>query len=256
MTLSEIKQTLEKRGLRPLKQFGQNFLFDANLCRFVVDQIPIGVDKNILEIGPGLGALTQVMLEKNWNVTAIETDRGLCGWLKERFQNLPHFHLVEGDALHLISQHFHPYIIGNLPYNISTPLLAELLKLDTLPQACVFTLQKEVAGRLTAAAHTKDYGIISVAVQRFYKVEFLKTLPSNVFFPEPKVESAVVRLTLTAEKTVPAKERKDFYDFLKLGFSHRRKMLKSVLPVTLTARAEELSVHEWVQLYQTIRPND
>ncbi|MFH1067868.1 MAG: 16S rRNA (adenine(1518)-N(6)/adenine(1519)-N(6))-dimethyltransferase RsmA [bacterium] len=255
MTLSEIRQTLEKRGLRPLKQFGQNFLFDANLCRFIVDSLPVNNSARVLEIGPGLGALTEMMLKKNWRVTAIETDRGLCDWLKEKFQNSEHFSLVEGDALRLLSQYPHPHIIGNLPYNISTPLLAELLKLDPLPRACVFTLQKETGQRLAAQPRTKDYGIISVAVQRFYKVEILKTLPRGVFFPEPKVESIVARLTIIPEEAASVQEREGFYRFLKLGFSHRRKMLKSVLPVPLTARAEELSIQEWIQLYQTVRPS-
>ena len=127
---AEIKKILEARELRPLKQLGQNFLFDANLCHWIIDNLPAPQGDAVLEIGPGLGALTLIMLQKGWKVTSLEIDRGLCQYLSETLGSTENFKLIEGDALKLISQQTSfSWIIGNLPYNISTPLIVEILKL-------------------------------------------------------------------------------------------------------------------------------
>ena len=146
------------------------------------------------------------------------------------------------------------WIIGNLPYNISTPLLVEILKLKSLPHACVFTLQKEVGERMIAKSKTKEYGAVSVFIQNFYEVELLKNLKRHLFFPEPSVDSVVLRMTKKNLKST-ADERSDFYKFLKLGFSQRRKMLRKVMPVESNARAEELSPEDWKKLYEQLRGN-
>lgn len=255
MTPFEIKQILTSRGLCPLKQFGQNFLFDANICRVIADSLPAPKDSEIVEIGPGLGSLTRILLEKDFFVTAIEVDRGLCLYLKETIGNRKNLKLIEGDALEELPKlSSHAWLIGNLPYNISTPLLVQILELDPLPLSCVFTLQKEVGERITAAPQTKAYGAVSVLVQNFYDVELLKTLKSHVFFPEPGVDSVVLRMTAKKIRS-SSKMRTDFYRFLKKGFSHRRKMLRKVLPVESNVRAEELSPIEWKELYVKLRGN-
>lgn len=255
LTLSEIKQILTERQLRPLKQFGQNFLFDANTCRVIVESLPAPKNAEIVEIGPGMGSLTRILLEKNFFVTAVELDRGLRQYLKDTLKNHERFKLIEGDILEELPKLPPPkWLIGNLPYNISTPLLVEILKLASLPQACVLTLQKEVGERVSAAPKTKEYGAVSVFAQNFYEIELLKNLKRHLFYPEPNVDSVVLRMTKKNLRSA-ADQRADFYRFLKLGFSHRRKMLRKVLPVENDARAEELSPEEWKKLYDELRGN-
>ncbi|MFZ5807522.1 MAG: 16S rRNA (adenine(1518)-N(6)/adenine(1519)-N(6))-dimethyltransferase RsmA [Verrucomicrobiota bacterium] len=252
MTLNEIKQVLAEKNLRPLKQLGQNFLFDGNLCRFIAESLPAKAGDAVLEIGPGLGGLTEWMLKKGWDVSAIEIDKGFCAYLKEKFEKNEHFHLIEGDAMEwLVQAGKFAWVIGNLPYNISTPLLAEMLQLEKLPEACVLTLQKEVGERLSASPRTKEYGATSVLIQSFYEVESLKTLGSSVFFPEPMVSSTVIRLTKRKDKKVSAIDRANFYNFVRQGFSQRRKMIGKKFGLHITSRAEELLPEEWWKLYET-----
>lgn len=253
MTLSEIKQVLAERNLCPLKQLGQNFLFDGNLCRFIVDSLPAKKGDRVLEIGPGLGMLTELMLKKGWNVTAMELDKGFCEYLNGKFGKRSNFHLVEGDAVEMVSleEKVH-WVIGNLPYNVSTPLLIEILKLDNLPEECVFTLQREMGDRLLADARTKEYGSVSVFVQNFYEVEILKALGRNVFYPEPNVDSVIVKLVKKKGVKMSSMEREGFYYFIRQGFTQRRKMLGKKLGNKMKARAEELSPKEWLKLYKSI----
>src|SRR5258708_4815000 len=133
MTRTEIQRHLAERGLRPLKQFGQNFLHDQNLCHWLVKQIvaEIKAGQPLLEIGPGLGALTEPLIEAGYELTVIEKDRGLAEFLRQRFAGAKNFHLREGDALEILPElkESFPVVVGNLPYNISTPLLMTLLEL-------------------------------------------------------------------------------------------------------------------------------
>jgi 16S rRNA (adenine1518-N6/adenine1519-N6)-dimethyltransferase len=249
VTLSEIQQTLLQHNLKPLKQLGQNFLTDSNISRWIINQLPPDTQK-VLEIGPGLGALTRLMLENNWHVTALEYDRGLSKCLREFFSSNPNFTLIEGDALKTLSTvNPHQHWIGNLPYHISTPLLIELLKQPTLPDHAIFMLQKEVGLRFTAVPRTKDYGAVTILLQRYYQIDLLKTIHANVFFPQPQVESVVVKLSRKTEITDSADQRMNFYNWVRKGFSQRRKKLKSLLPVNLDQRAEELSPEQWWDLW-------
>lgn len=255
MTRSEIIHILQERGFRPLKQLGQNFLFDPHIIRFIADALPAPTDDPVLEIGPGLGALTRPLLDRPLRVTALELDRGLAAYLRETLGPRPGFTLIEGDAL-LTLPLVSPFrwVAGNLPYNISTPLLATLMEIDPLPETCVFTLQREVGERLAAPPRTKDYGAITVYLQTFYRVELLKYLKGTVFYPEPQVGSVVVRLTRQHESpSYPAATRKDYYNTVRRGFQQRRKMLRTLLPVDSDRRAEELHVGDWIQLYETLR---
>ena len=251
LTLSEVKDILQTRRMRPLRQLGQNFLIDANLCRAIVDALPAPTAAAVLEIGPGLGALTRLMLDRGWNVTALELDKGISQYLAETFAGLSHFKLVTGDALKTLSlQPFHEWIIGNLPYNVSTQLMVEILKFSTLPQACVFTVQKEMAERIAAEPKTKSYGAVSVFVQTFYEIEMVRKLKGQVFYPEPEVDSIIIRWIL--RKDIPTFDREHYYAFLRKGFSQRRKMLRSIYPqAPQNVRAEELSVGDWKKFYRT-----
>jgi 16S rRNA (adenine1518-N6/adenine1519-N6)-dimethyltransferase len=257
MTLTEIRAALESRGLRPLKQLGQNFLHDKNLAAWLADQSVQGLEPGaeIVEIGPGMGALTWYLLQRGVKVIALEMDRGLCVFLRERFRDeiaAGRLDLRHGDALELLPQlETTPRAIcGNLPYYISTPLLMECLKLPGSPGQFFFLVQKEVGQRLAAAPGSKVYGALSVLVQVGHEVELAKVLAGSVFYPAPEVESVAIRLRPRAQPLVRAEERMRFAAFVQRGFSQRRKKLSNLLPTTDGRRAEQLSPVDWVQLWR------
>ena len=256
-TRKRVERVLGEEGFRPLRQLGQNFLIEPSLASLIVDalQAPAGAD--VIEIGPGLGALTVFALQKGWRLICLEKDRGFARYLTKTFSEEKNFKLIEVDALDDLqhAEHAHvEFILGNLPYNISTPLIMAWSLWPMPPKEVVLTLQKELVERLMAKPRTKAYGAVTVFVQSLYQIELLRSLPSHVFYPKPKVDSAVVRLTLKKmEWLAGQKEREEFYSFLRRGFQQRRKMLRSVFPVGSTARAEELNLQEWKELYEDVR---
>ena len=259
MTLTEIRAALETRGLRPLKQLGQNFLHDQNLAKWLAGHASVGLAEGatVVEIGPGLGALTEWLLEKKLRVVALEKDRGLCVFLRERFAGeiaQGRLDLREGDALDLLpALGLTPAMIcGNLPYYISTPLLMECLRLTAVPARLFFLMQKEVGQRLAAAPGSKVYGALSVLVQAGHEVELARTLPGSVFYPPPEVASVAVQLTPRRLPLVPWAERASFATIVQRGFSQRRKKLSNLLEIRDDRRAEELSPEEWVVLWRKV----
>ena len=262
MTLTEIRAALDSRGLRPLKQLGQNFLHDQNLAKWLAEHAVEGIEpgSQVVEIGPGLGALTSVLLTKSIRLIALEKDRGLSVFLREHFSpeiargNLD---LREGDALEMLPQlGVTPAVIcGNLPYYISTPLLMECLRLPGLPglpshpARLFFLVQKEVGQRLASRPGNKTYGALSVLVQAGYDVAVVRTLPGSVFYPPPEVESVAVQLTPRTVPLVAPGDRDRFIAVVQRGFSQRRKKLSNLLPTDDGRRAEHLSPAEWVALW-------
>jgi 16S rRNA (adenine1518-N6/adenine1519-N6)-dimethyltransferase len=239
------------------KRFGQNFLHDRHVIHKIIQAISPATRTHLVEIGPGRGALTFPLLEEATQFTAIEIDRDLIAWLTEKAPKP--FNLIEGDALKINFRELgHPLtVIGNLPYNISTPILFHLLSFRDVIDEMYFMLQKEVVERMAAEPDSKDYGRLSVMVQYFCEVEPLFVVSSGAFTPAPKVESMVVRLK--PYKTSPYGEIKDFKRFehiVQLGFNQRRKTLHNalksanlILPDTLAQkRAGELSIQDWVML--------
>lgn len=182
---------------QPRKRFGQNFLHDQNIINNILQAFNAQKAENIVEIGPGLGALTIPLLKKIETLTAIEIDRDL----QTRLLSLPEaqkkLKIIDADALHINYSDLGDKlrIIGNLPYNISTPLIFILLKFASTIEDMLFMLQKEVVERLAASPGGKDYGRLSVMVQYHCSVEHLFNVPAESFFPQPKVESAIVQLT-------------------------------------------------------------
>jgi len=259
MTLTEIRAALDSRGLRPLKQLGQNFLHDQNLAKWLADHATTGLGPGevVVEIGPGLGALTEWLLAKDLRVIALEKDRGLCVFLRERFAAeiaQGKFELRDGDALELLPQlGLAPAVVcGNLPYYISTPLLMESLRLPGLPARLFFLVQKEVGQRLASGPGTKAYGSLSVLVQTGYEVEMARTLPGSVFYPPPEVASIAVQLTPRERPLVTPADRAHFATVVQRGFSQRRKMLSNLLEIRDDRRAEQLTPPEWVELWRKI----
>src|SRR3954465_7802471 len=269
-TKQQIQSLLAQAGLSPRHRFGQNFMIDQNLLRIVADLGNPAAGDVILEIGPGTGTLTEEILARGAEVLAVEIDRDLAGLLRERFKDGARFRLIEGDALDskhslnpqlleaIKSAKHPPKLIANLPYNIASPLIIEMLLAGV--ELLAFTVQKEVAERLRAAAGTEAYGALSVMVQLLAKVEVLRTLPPSAFWPAPKIESALVRLIRNDRLNVRAR---GFSLFLQGLFSSRRKTLRkslvqmnhdadpvlSELQLDPAARGETLNPEQLLLLY-------
>src|SRR5881628_2262536 len=271
MKLSEIRTTLRETQLSPAKTLGQNFLHDQNLARWIVDQAQITPDDYVVEIGPGLGALTRFILEKGAHVLAIEKDARLAGFLRAHFPN-QRLEIVNSDALKFDSRSLFAQrsvkLLGNLPYNISSALLLKFLEQPSPISLLLLMLQKEVAERLSASPSTHDYGALTLRVQLHHHVKYLRTVPATVFFPRPEVDSAVVRILPRDPLELPQHDDQLLLKLIRAGFSQRRKQLRKLiredikdwdtvsrrLNIRANARAEELSLLQWIALANCIAP--
>lgn len=251
----------------PRKRFGQHFLRDPHVLEQIAEVIAPQVDDALIEIGPGEGALTAAILSRIDHLNAIEIDRDLIPVLQKRFGN--HLRLFADDALRFDFSAIAPMqglrIVGNLPYNISTPLIFHLMK--TLPHIrdMTFLLQREVVERMAAKPGTKIYGRLSVMVQYSCDTKALFTVNPTAFTPPPKVESALIQLTPWRNLPYPAKNEPLFAQLVKRAFAQRRKTLKRALhgeidthgfiqaDIDPMRRAETLSVAEFVKLANEIR---
>lgn len=272
MKLSEIRSTLRDIGVAPVKTLGQNFLHDQNLARWIVDRAAIAHDDYVVEIGPGLGALTEVLLGQGAHVFAIEKDQRLVKFLRERFAK-DKIDIRHGDALEIDARGFlaqpRAKLLGNLPYNVASPLLSHWLAFPSPFSLVILMLQKEMALRLTAAPGTKNYGAMSVLMQFRYRIELLRNVPTTVFFPEPEVDSAIVRLQPRKPDELPACDQSVLVDLARRGFGQRRKqlgkLLRELLPdwkkaaaaigVSNETRAEMLGLEQWIALANFVRPS-
>lgn len=261
MTRTEVRQVLDELGIRPSKALGQNFLVDANILRIIVEQADVRRTETVLEIGPGLGMLTGELIARAKKVVAIEKDRRLCRYLRGRF---PDIELMEGDAVEVELPRCDK-VVANLPYSISTPILERFVEGEAKPRRMVVTLQREVAQRLAATPRHKDYGALTLFTTLCYHVTVAHVISPHCFYPEPRVESAVVVLDRRDPRVKPAPGA-PFHEIVRLGFGHRRKMLKKLLAgrgdieaafasvgISATARAEELSLEQWIRLANVLR---
>lgn len=262
----------------PRKRFGQNFLHDTNIIRQIVDAIRLSRSDNLLEIGPGLGALTEPLLAEVDGMTVVELDRDLAANLKINIgaNSHPDFTIINDNAMHIDYRELAKDIdkgsfrvVGNLPYNISTPILFRLLEFSDIIIDMHFMLQKEVVDRITAEPNTKAYGRLSVIMQYHCLADYLLTVPNGAFNPPPKVTSAVFRLTPHQVKPMQAQDEELFADIVRETFNHRRKTLRAIfknlptLPnldeadfdqagVNPQARPETLSVADFVRLSDVV----
>jgi 16S rRNA (adenine1518-N6/adenine1519-N6)-dimethyltransferase len=238
----------------------------------MIRQLEPSKEDQFLEIGPGLGALTEWLLEQVKSVTAVEKDGKMVRFLQERFAERGNFSILHEDACESDLRWFlvgGPHkLIGNLPYYVSTAILLNFLSTPTPVTHALFTIQREVAERLTAKPGTSAYGSLTIAVQRRWRVKYLRTLPPTVFFPEPHVDSAVVLLTLIPPEEISPVDAVKFEKTVRQGFSQRRKQLRKMLDIPVDewsslaaqigvapqCRAEELSLDQWVQLVQALHP--
>ncbi|OLB17969.1 MAG: ribosomal RNA small subunit methyltransferase A [Verrucomicrobia bacterium] len=271
MKLSDILATLREIRVSPAKTLGQNFLHDQNLARWIVDQAQITSDDYVVEIGPGLGALTRFILEKGAHVLAIEKDARLAGFLRTHFPN-QRLEILDSDALKFdprsLFAHRTVKLLGNLPYNVSSVLLLRFLEQPSPISLLLLMLQKEVAERLSASPSTHDYGALTLRVQLHHHVKYLRTVPATVFFPRPEVDSAVVRILPRDPLELPQHDDQLLRRLVRAGFSQRRKQLRKLirehikdwdtvsrrLNIGANARAEELSLPQWIALANCIAP--
>jgi len=248
--------------VRAKKYYGQHFLADRNIAKKIALSLEARGYSNVLEIGPGMGVLTTFLIERNFeNFKVIEIDSEASQYMGKTYRNLE---IIQGDFLKLdLDSCFDGKmgIIGNFPYNISSQILFRVL--EYRDKVCELTgmLQKEVADRIVSGPGSKVYGILSVLLQAYYKVEYLFSVPADVFRPSPKVKSAVVRLTRIENKPVDCDE-KLLFSVVKITFNQRRKTIKNSLKPLIDAsgsvnqllkkRPEQLGVDEFIELTKLV----
>lgn len=214
---------LKAHGIRARKSRGQNFLIDENIARKQVEYADLKSGETVLEIGPGLGILTELLVETGAGVIAVEKDRKLCDYLRERFGDLPgdRFKLIQGDALKADLGSFDK-VVSNLPYNISSPITFSLLKRDF--KLAILMYQREFGERMCAKAGDKAYSRLSVSVYYRAECELLRKVPSSAFHPRPKVDSVLMKL-VPREPTFKVEDEALFLKTVEVLFSHRRKSI-------------------------------
>jgi 16S rRNA (adenine1518-N6/adenine1519-N6)-dimethyltransferase len=278
------KEILDKYGFSFKKSLGQNFLIDTNILNRIVDHAELMDGSGAIEIGPGIGALTEQLAKRAEKVVAFEIDQRLLPILEDTLSPYPNVKIIHSDVLKadvhaVMEQEFAQFkdvmVVANLPYYVTTPILMKLLE-ERLPiRGIVCMLQKEVGDRISAKPGTKEYGSLSIAVQYYTKAETVMIVPKTVFMPQPNVDSAVIRLTLHYEPPVKVKDEAFFFHVTRSSFAQRRKTilnnLTSQLPdgklkkesiqaalqqagVEESRRGETLTIEEFAQLSNALYP--
>jgi len=269
--INQLKQILQDNNIWPDKRMGQNFLISKSVLEKIIATADIKDTDTILEIGPGLGTLTYELGKTAKLVLGIEKDRKLVEFLRKRFKSAKNIKIVCEDILKYNYQPttYDYKVISNLPYNITSPVINKLLNLEHKPQEMVLMVQKEVAERLCAKPGNSDRGILTVIIEYFCDAEIIEIVPRNNFYPVPDVDSAIIKLTLKKINKLTKKQidESSFFRFVKMGFGQKRRqihhslsaglylakpqifaILKSV-NISHTKRAEELSLTDWINLY-------
>ena len=247
--------------VRPKKSLGQHFLIDLNIAQAIADTLDNYKNTPILEVGPGMGVLTQYLLSKGHDLTVVELDHKSIEYLQENFPELKG-HILEEDFLKLdLSKLFSGNfcVIGNYPYNISSQIFFKVLEYKDHIPCCSGMIQKEVAERMAAPPGSKTYGILSVLLQAWYEIEYLFTVPEHVFNPPPKVKSAVIKMTRNQVRQLGCNEPL-FKRIVKTAFNQRRKTMRNSLKSMVgqdckilaepifNERPERLSVKQFIDL--------
>jgi 16S rRNA (adenine1518-N6/adenine1519-N6)-dimethyltransferase len=262
---NDISHLLNKHGLAPRRAFGQNFLVDPNTVRKIARLANVGPNDFVLEIGAGLGSLTLALAETGATIVAVEIDNGVVEVLRDVVKHLPNVEVLHADAMHLdwrplVERSPKWHVIANLPYNVATPLVADLLDYAPAVDHLLVMVQKEVAERFVAKPRTPAYGAVSVKISYWADAFIAADVPATVFLPKPNVSSSMVDIR---RKVVPAVDNVDpqkLFALVRTGFGQRRKMLRRCLSNMVTpaqfvaagvspeSRAEELDVADWGRL--------
>jgi 16S rRNA (adenine1518-N6/adenine1519-N6)-dimethyltransferase len=289
-TVSFLVRRFEEAGIRPDTRRGQNFLIDFNLLRLLVDAAGLSKEDVVLEVGTGLGSLTAMLADRAAAVVTVEVDRRLQQLAAEQLARFDNVTMLCQDALRN-KNNLHPNLIhavrealwqtgglryklvSNLPYSIATPVLANLLSAEESPSSLTVTIQKELADRITAKPATKDYGALSIWIQSQCETRVLRVLPPAVFWPRPKVHSAIVHIVPDTARRGRIRDRAFFHTFVRTVFLHRRKLLRNVLGdasrkqlsksdvdrllaergLGSQTRAEQIDVDSMLALWESIR---
>ena len=271
MTLSrsDASRQLEGAGLRAKRALGQNFVVDANTVRKIARLANIDNHGHVLEIGAGLGSLTLALAETGAQVTAVEVDDQLIPLLHENVDPIDNITVVHANAMKLnwndlLAGGDQWALVANLPYNVATPLVADVLDFVPQVQRMLVMVQKEVGERFCASPSTEAYGALSVKVAFHATARIAGIVPPSVFLPRPNVDSALVEIVRHAEPIDSHINQKELFSLVRMGFAKRRKMLRGSLAgrvspdqfeeadIAPTARAEELSVHDWMRLARIV----
>lgn len=276
-----IKEILEKHGFRFSKSLGQNFLIDGNIVRKIVDAGDITASDYVIEIGPGMGTLTEELALRAKKVVAIEIDNTLLPILDETLGKYNNVEVVHGDVLKIDIQKLIEEkldggpvkVVANLPYYVTTPIIAKLIEDNLNLESIIVMVQKEVAERMEAGPGGKEYGSLSLFVNFYSKPEIVVKVPKTVFMPQPKIDSAVIKLTI--KKELPDVDKVQFFKVVKAAFSKRRKTIINSLStygfnieketirealeklnISVDTRAENLSVEDFIKISKTLPPLD
>ena len=278
MNVYEMKALMAQYGLRPNKGLGQNFLYDSTHLQRIVDAAELGAGDTVLEIGPGLGPLTERLLEVAGRVVAVELDKGFIRVLQDRFGShanftLHHEDILQADVSTLLggageSERYK--CVANIPYYITSAVMRHLLESEPQPGLIVLLVQREVAQRITAKPG--DLSLLAISVQFYGQPEIVGVVPAGAFYPAPKVDSAILRVRPYPEKRYTVEELDFFWEVVKAGFGQKRKQLKNSLNAGLSGyngeqvsaaldgaaidasrRAQTLTIDEWVALYDAFR---
>ncbi|REK22022.1 MAG: ribosomal RNA small subunit methyltransferase A [Planctomycetota bacterium] len=260
-TVSYLKQRFREVGLQPATRHGQNFLIDMNLQQLLVDSAQLEPRDVVLEVGTGTGALTALMSPRVAAVVTIEIDERLQVVAAEELIDCENVTMLRGDALRN-KNHFTREVIetiegqlaagedrqfklvANLPYNIATPVISNLLSAPVVPTTMTVTIQKELGERITAAPSTKDYGALSIWMQSQCEIEVVRIMGPSVFWPKPKVESAILHIRVDPQRRGQIPDLDFFHEFVRAMFFHRRKFLRGVLASAMKGRLDKAEVDE------------
>jgi len=251
-TPTRTREILDKYGFTFKKSLGQNFLMDTNILHNIIDTAQLSKNKAAMEIGPGIGALTEQLCRAAGDVLAIEIDQRLLPILEDTLSPYDNVQVVHGDVLKLdvaalIKEHLSAYekvnVVANLPYYVTTPILMKLLE-EKLPlENIVVMIQKEVADRIAAKPGSKDYGSLSVAAQFYADTEIAMVVPASVFVPRPNVDSAVIKLSVRDTPAVAVKDEELFFKIVRASFAQRRKTLLNNLTTYFGKEQKERVLH-------------
>lgn len=260
-TATYLRQRFREVGLEPASRHGQNFLIDMNLQQMLVDASQLGPNDVVLEVGTGTGALTALMAQVAAHVVTCEIDERLQIVASEELFEYDNVTMLKGDALKN-KNNFAPMVIdtvqeklaegegrqfklvANLPYNVATPIISNLLSSPILPVSMTVTIQKELGERMMAVPSTKDYSALSIWMQAQCEIELVRVMGPKVFWPRPKVDSAIMHIRVDEEKRAKIPDLAFFHEFVRSMFFHRRKFLRSVLVAAMKKRLDKPQVDE------------
>lgn len=261
-TPQRTKEIIAQFGLSLKKSLGQNFIIDRNILQQIVEAAQVSPEHGVIEIGPGIGALTEQLAKRAGRVMALEIDQRLFPVLKETLKEYDNVQVIHQDVLkadlkQLVQEHLKDCqrisVVANLPYYITTAILMHLLEARVNLEHIVVMIQKEVADRLAAKPGTKDYGSLSIAVQYYAEAKVERIVPKSVFVPQPNVDSAVIKLSLREKPLVQVQNEAFFFRIIRASFAQRRKTLVNNLQSFFASNQDQISKSELEQALHSVQ---